>query len=117
MRYRYNSLLIISLLFFVVSTIMYDGTAFSRFPGDMRTIYFTDSIKTWGNDSLKKEDDLVRGKMLYEKKCQKCHGLYDPSDFKLKIWKENLREMRQKAELSNEEYNLILGYLSKNCEK
>ena len=70
------------------------------------------------NDSLQIiQVKLRQGKQLYEKKCQKCHMLYEPKDYKLKLWKENLAEMREKAELTKDEYTLILGYLSANSRK
>lgn len=76
---------------------------------------------TNSNDSLEarkeKEVRLIKGKELYESKCQKCHSLYEPSDFRLKKWTKNLSEMRHKAELSPEQYDLILGYLTENCKK
>ena len=76
-----------------------------------------DSIGS-GNDSLQiLQVKLQQGKLLYEKKCQKCHMLYEPKDYKLKQWKENLIEMKEKAELNKDEYSLILGYLSANCKK
>jgi hypothetical protein len=83
----------------------------------------TDSLQTQdtidpGNDSLQiLQVKLQQGKLLYEKKCQKCHMLYKPKDYKLRQWKENLVEMREKAELNKDEYSLILGYLSANCRK
>jgi hypothetical protein len=70
------------------------------------------------NDSLQIiQVKLGQGKLLYEKKCQRCHMLYKPKDYKLRQWKENLVEMREKAELTKDEYSLILGYLSANCRK
>lgn len=85
--------------------------------------FYTDTLKT--SDSVKVTTDsleqkkikLAEGKQLYEKKCQKCHMLYEPKDYKLKQWKENLIEMKEKAELNKDEYSLILGYLSINCKK
>lgn len=69
-------------------------------------------------DSVKIKNELLsEGKQLYEKKCQKCHTLYLPKDYRLKQWKENLNEMKEKAELTSNEYKLILGYLSENCKK
>lgn len=90
---------------------------------DTANYFFADSHKI--SDSLKSVNDslelkkikLAEGKLLYEKKCQKCHMLYEPKDYKLKQWKENLVEMKEKAELNKEEYSLILGYLSVNCKK
>ena len=76
-----------------------------------------DSLKVI-NDSLQLQKvKLADGKLLYEKKCQKCHMLYEPRDYKLKQWKENLVEMKEKAGINKDEYILILGYLSANCKK
>ena len=85
--------------------------------------YFTDSLKESDtlrvvSDSLElKKIKLAEGKELYEKKCRKCHELHAPKDYRLKAWKENLDEMKEKAELNKNEYNLILDYLSANCKK
>ena len=84
---------------------------------------FTDSLKVSDtlrvvSDSLElKKIKLAEGKELYEKKCQKCHELHAPKDYRLKEWKENLKEMKEKAGLNKDEYSLILGYLSANCKK
>lgn len=78
----------------------------------------TDSVITSADSLaviLKRE--LAEGKGLYEKKCQKCHKLHKPKEFTLKLWKENLDEMKDKAELTKSEYKLILKYLSENCKK
>lgn len=90
---------------------------------DTANYFYNDSLKI--GDSLKVTSDslelkkikLAEGKLLYEKKCQKCHTLYEPKDYKLKQWKENLIEMKEKAELNKNEYKLILEYLTENCKK
>lgn len=84
-----------------------------------------DSSYLKSNDSLINQPDslnaameeLKQGRILYEKKCQKCHKLHNPKDYRLGKWKENLREMKDKAELTKGEYKLILGYLAANCKK
>jgi cytochrome c5 len=68
-------------------------------------------------DSVKVKMEIDEGKKLYKAKCKGCHALYSPKDFKLKKWKENLKEMKFKAKLTNNEYELILKYLSVNCKK
>ncbi|HWA06796.1 MAG TPA: hypothetical protein VG961_09625 [Ignavibacteria bacterium] len=92
-------------------------------------IYFNDSLKY--NDSLTykdsvsavidsigiKKQQIAEGRKLYEKKCGRCHMLHEPGEYKIKQWKRNLNEMQEKAELKNNEYNLILGYLSENAKK
>jgi hypothetical protein len=70
-------------------------------------------------DSVNSVDSLLisEGKTLYESKCRKCHTLYKPGDYKLSQWKKNLKEMKYKAELNNEEYKKILAFLEENCKK
>jgi cytochrome c5 len=86
--------------------------------GPAMDVYPGDSIVTSASDSLLAvQEQLKQGKTLYKKKCQRCHELYSPKDYKLDIWKENLEEMKHKAELTTTEYNLILGYLAANCRK
>jgi len=51
--------------------------------------------------------NLVLGKKLYKSKCGKCHALYSPKDYKLKTWKQNLDQMKNKADLTANEYDLI----------
>ena len=72
-----------------------------------------DSTVSVNADSL----SLAEGKKLYRSKCKKCHALYSPKDYKLRVWKENLDEMRYKAELEDEEYEKIFLYLKNNCKK
>jgi cytochrome c5 len=71
------------------------------------------------SDSVNNADTLfvAEGKTLYEAKCRKCHTLYKPGDYKLSQWKKNLKEMKYKAELNNDEYKKILAYLEENCKK
>jgi hypothetical protein len=87
--------------------------------------YLADSVITDLRDSLRSTEDsllvirenLKHGKKLYEKKCQRCHVLHSPKDYKLNKWKENLDEMKDKAELTSTEYKLIFKYLAANCRK
>ena len=75
--------------------------------------YPQDSTNSLIPDSIK----LADGKKLYKSKCSRCHTLYKPKDYRLELWKENLDDMKIKAVLSNEEYELILAYLKKYCKK
>ena len=68
-------------------------------------------------DSLTAELRLDEGKKRYKKNCGKCHLLYEPRDFKLSVWKKNLDEMTEKADLSETDHDLILLYLAANCKK
>jgi len=80
--------------------------------------FYFDSLKTASSDSLNSiAAGLKEGKKLYKAKCNKCHELYKPKDYKVEEWKENLNEMKDKAELNKDEYEVILGYLSANCKK
>gem|GEM_PF-4511835 len=93
-------------------------------------VTFTESNFYYGNNALSDstapavESDssliiarLQEGKQLYKKKCSTCHTLYKPKEFKLNVWKENLEEMKVKADLSKDEYKLIFDYLAANCKK
>jgi hypothetical protein len=85
---------------------------------DYFTILYGDSLKINSSDSLTNiSAGLKEGKKLYKAKCQKCHQLHKPREYKLEQWKENLDEMKDKAELTKNEYELILTYLSANCKK
>lgn len=76
-----------------------------------------DSLIIPSDSLLAFQEKLLEGKTLYRKKCGKCHELHNPKEYKLKSWKRNLWEMKQKAGLSKKEYELIFAYLSANCRK
>ena len=82
---------------------------------------YQDSTLSSSADSLlileERNMKMAEGRKLYEAKCQKCHVLYEPGQFRLKKWVRNLEEMKHKAELMKDEYDLILEYLSSNCKK
>jgi hypothetical protein len=90
---------------------------YNIYPNDSTFSDAGDSLVIPGDSLLAKQEKLAGGKVLYEKKCQKCHELYSPNEYKLNEWKENLDEMKEKAELTKGEYKLILAYLSANCKK
>jgi hypothetical protein len=76
-------------------------------------ILLKDSVNSQISDSLR----LIDGRKLYKKRCHKCHALYSPKDYKLQKWKENLDEMKKKAALSDDEYDLIYLYLKTYSKK
>lgn len=80
-------------------------------------LYSDSTLSIPDSAAIVQQQQLAEGNELYRKKCQKCHELYKPKEFRLKQWKENLDEMKEKAELTKNEYKLILGYLSENCKK
>lgn len=59
---------------------------------------------------------LSKGNQLYELKCSGCHYLYIPKNYSVEQWKKILPEMRNKAKLSNEEYEKIKVYLLTRSE-
>ncbi len=77
----------------------------------------TDSLQSSADSLTVYMEQLNEGRKLYKKKCQRCHELHNPKDYRLNKWKENLDEMKDKAELTSLEYKLILNYLAANCRK
>jgi hypothetical protein len=77
---------------------------------------YSDSLQK-STDSVDRVSILKTGKELYGEKCKKCHTLYKPKDFSVKVWKENLDEMKEKAGLSDSDYYYIYEYLSENAKK
>jgi hypothetical protein len=59
----------------------------------------------------------VSGKTLYEQKCGQCHPLFSPKDFTFDKWKQTLVVMRERAQLTNSQYNSIVSYLKANAKK
>ncbi|MES2767264.1 MAG: hypothetical protein V4642_15415 [Bacteroidota bacterium] len=55
--------------------------------------------------------DLDRGKVSYERNCQKCHGLVDPKSEPEAEWREIVPIMAKKAKIDAETENLILRYV------
>ena len=53
------------------------------------------------------------GKLIYEKNCANCLGLYNPTDFNAEQWKPILLSMQKKANISDEEREKIFDYLTK----
>lgn len=53
------------------------------------------------------------GKLIYEKNCANCHGLYNPTDFNAEQWKPILLSMQKNANISHEEREKIFDYLTK----
>jgi mono/diheme cytochrome c family protein len=76
-----------------------------------------DSLIEPSDSLLAVQEKIAEGKNLYKGKCGRCHELHDPKEYKLKSWKDNLVEMKDKAELTKKEYDKILAYLAANCRK
>ncbi len=60
---------------------------------------------------IKRSRPEGQGKDLYLTKCTKCHKLYDPTTYEDDPWASWMRKMKKKAHLSDEQYELISGYL------
>ncbi len=63
------------------------------------------------------QQNLAEGKKIYEKKCGKCHVLHETDEYSQKEWKNILKVMKEKAELTKEQHSLVLGYLYSKSKK
>jgi len=54
---------------------------------------------------------LYRGYEVYQNKCSGCHYLHNPSKYSEKDWHKILPEMRQKAKLTDAEFQPLKTYL------
>ena len=54
-------------------------------------------------------DDSAR--LLYLRKCSKCHRLYDPMEYDDESWTGWMQKMKKKAKLKDEDFKTISGYL------
>lgn len=115
--YRFSPLILLIVLLFLAQNGVESYSGQENYLDDSIHVNSQDSLVKIADSLLLVRKQLAEGKALYEKKCQKCHRLYLPKEYKLKQWKENLDEMKEKAELTKNEYKLILGYLSENCKK
>jgi hypothetical protein len=55
--------------------------------------------------------DLDLGRGMYIEKCSGCHSLIEPSKFAEEKWMEEIKEMKVKAKLSDDEEFAILTYV------
>ncbi len=55
--------------------------------------------------------DLEQGRELYVGRCAACHQLYEPASFGSERWQLELRKMRERARLSEQQELRILQYL------
>ena len=60
---------------------------------------------------------IAEGKAVFAGSCQKCHQLYQPSDFTIKKWNKILPEMSHKAELSAEKAGLVRAWVITNAKQ
>lgn len=57
------------------------------------------------------------GMTTYQAKCGKCHKLFEPKSRDIGGWLRILKPMSKKADLSDQEYREVAGYLYNNCQK
>lgn len=63
-------------------------------------------------------ENITKGQLLYEAKCQQCHKLYKPEKRNSKNWMNVMKRMAPEANLSDENYRLVCVYLySKSLSK
>ena len=62
--------------------------------------------------NLDEPTDFPEGRNLYVSKCSGCHKYYYPTDFTIVKWDSILVSMKEKAKISVEERNSILGWIS-----
>lgn len=60
---------------------------------------------------------LQKGKLLYEEKCNKCHGLKSTLSYNEEQWVKNVKRMAPKARIDKATEGLILQYVVTMCAK
>ena len=58
-----------------------------------------------------KSVNLDMGRDMYIRKCSGCHSLIPPSKFGEEKWAEEIKEMKVKAKLSDDEEFTIMAYV------
>jgi|SRR5665647_1453043 len=59
----------------------------------------------------------LQGQTLYENNCKRCHRLYNASEFTAARWPTILYSMQKKAKITDQQKELIYGYLAINAKK
>jgi mono/diheme cytochrome c family protein len=54
---------------------------------------------------------INEGMGIYQANCNKCHKLYEPTDFPMSKWEAVLPPMSKKAKLSDEQAGLVRAYV------
>ena len=75
----------------------------------------TDSAVIAGNNA--NDPAMVgAGKMVYEAKCARCHGLKDPANYTQARWVGLVNSMAPRAKATDEEKGQILAYVQHNAK-
>ncbi len=59
---------------------------------------------------------LKEGRTLYVNNCANCHQLYMPNQFNKTDWAYNLDQMQTRANITNEQKELIYNYLAQGSK-
>ena len=62
-------------------------------------------------------ENLTRGRSLYVKNCSDCHTLYLPEKRTSAKWELVFPKMQKKAKVSDNDMELIKGYVLAKCKK
>ncbi|MBN9482585.1 MAG: hypothetical protein BGO70_18570 [Bacteroidetes bacterium 43-93] len=63
------------------------------------------------------EADLADGKAIWQGHCNKCHKLFEPTDFNVNKWNKVLPTMTKKAHLTDDEAGKVTAYLVSNAKQ
>lgn len=66
--------------------------------------------------SASKPDQSAEGKVLFDAKCGKCHGLPDPAQYTSQEWRPIMQKMSYKAQLTPEEKTSVMFYVMRNAK-
>ena len=58
-----------------------------------------------------------QGKIVYQAKCGKCHGLKNPADFTVSQWDGIMRKMGPNARLTTDETDQVVAYVRSLAKK
>lgn len=58
------------------------------------------------------QQQLLQGRKIYVAHCGSCHNLHLPKEYNADGWKKQLDEMQVKAEITDDEKQLIFHYLT-----
>lgn len=61
------------------------------------------------------EQPLEYGKYMYEAKCQSCHALYDPREFRARTFVRYVKKYGARAGLKREDRPYVTDYLVANA--
>ena len=79
----------------------------------------TKKVATSKEDVVKPalSESALQGQALYENNCKKCHRLYGASEFTAERWPGILNSMQKKANITDQQKELIYGYLAIDAKK